>query len=31
VVDLSRLIEAAESVCEKDGSRPDLVVRVCQG
>lgn len=25
-VDLSRLIEAAESVCEKDGRRPDLVV-----
>jgi integrase len=25
-VDLSRLIEAAESVCERDGRRPDLVV-----
>jgi integrase len=25
-VDLSRLIEATESVCEKDGRRPDLVV-----
>ena len=24
--DLSRLIEAAESVCERDGKRPDLVV-----
>jgi hypothetical protein len=25
-LDLSRLIEGAESVCEKDGRRPDLVV-----
>ena len=27
--DLTRLIEAAESVCERDGKRPELVVLDC--